>query len=138
MPSDPKHKGRPVPPPGWERRGPTSQTGMTRPGRKANQVEVASGFGAQTRKAYIEVSWPVEAAVEFDGVQLGVMHLEPQEARFVGQLILEAAEAADQDEFLVSFLVNEFKLEWEQAVQILPRFAEWREAKRKKARTPSA
>lgn len=106
-----------------------SQSGNTRPGQKLGQVEVTNGFGFNTKQPYVEVNWPTDS---------GTIQLEPDEARMVARMIMEAAEAADQDAFLIAFLMADLDLPFEAAAQIIPRFAAWREEGRKKQRTPSA
>lgn len=106
-----------------------SQSGHSRPGKQLGQVEVTNGFGMNTKLPYVEINWPTDS---------GTIQLEPEEARLIARMIAEAAEAAEQDAFLVAFLMAEIGLEFEQAGQILPRYRAWRDAARHKKRTPSA
>lgn len=106
----------------------TSQSGRTRPGKTLGRVEITNGFGQATREPYVEINWP-------NG---GTIQLEPEEARLIARMIAEAADAAEQDAFLVAFHMDEVGLTFEQAAQILPRYRAWRDAARHKKRTPSA
>lgn len=110
-----------------------SQSGRGYPlgeaGKTLARVEVASGFGANTKEPYVEINWPMNT---------GTVQLEPEEARLIARMIAEAAEAAEQDAFLVAFLMTEIELPFEQAAQILPRYRAWRDKARTKKRTSSA
>jgi hypothetical protein len=106
-----------------------SQSGHSRQGKQLGKVEVTSGFGQNTRQPYVEVNWPADS---------GTIQLEPDEARLIARMITEAAEAADQDAFLVAFMMHDIGLSFDQAAQIIPRFAAWRRARWDKQKTPSA
>lgn len=106
-----------------------SQSGRSRPGQTLGKVEVTNGFGMNTKEPYVEINWPTDS---------GSIQLEPEEARLIARMIAEAAEAAEQDAFLVAFLMAEIELSFEQAAQILPRYRAWRDAARTKRRTSSA
>lgn len=106
-----------------------SQSGRTQAGKTLGRVEVASGFGANTREPYVEINWPADT---------GTIQLDPEEARLIARMIAEAAEAAEQDAFLVAFPMTEIQLPFETAAQILPRYRTWRDKARTKKRTSSA
>lgn len=77
---------------------------------------VSSGFGANTQKPFI--------AVEFDGQILD--QIPPEGARALAYNLIAAAEAAEQDAFLVSFMQSRVGLPLEQAAQVLGEFRQWR------------
>jgi hypothetical protein len=106
-----------------------SQSGRTRQGKTLGKVEVSNGFGQNTHEPYVEVNWPTDS---------GSIQLNPDEARLIARMIIEAAEAADQDAFLVAFIMRDIGLSFEQAAQIIPRFAAWRRERWNKQKTPSA
>lgn len=106
-----------------------SKSGHSRPGKELGQVEVTNGFGVNTKQPYVEINWPTDS---------GTIQLEPDEARLIARMIAEAAEAAEQDAFLVAFMMAEIELPFEQAALILPRYRAWRDAARHKKRTSSA
>jgi glycerophosphoryl diester phosphodiesterase len=106
-----------------------SQSGRTRQGKTLGKVEVSNGFGANTHEPYVEVNWPTDS---------GSIQLDPDEARLIARMIAEAAEAADQDAFLISFMMDDIGLDFDQAAQIIPRFAAWRRERWDKQKTPSA
>lgn len=67
--------------------------------------------------------------VQFAASQLR-WQMTPSEARTWAHVILEAAESADQDAFLVDWLVTRLDVERGQAAQILLEYREFRESKR--------
>ena len=95
---------------------------------KMGKIEVVSGYGATTRVPYIELRLPERLPIQ----------LEIDEARIVGQMILESCEAAEQDAFLVEWAMEQFDLSIGQAATVLHEYRAWREKRRNKQRTPSA
>jgi hypothetical protein len=121
----------------------TKQKGRTPPTRhggpfdseKQGQVFITSGYGGNTRVPFVEIEMPGQKPLQF----------ESDEARRIAHMILEAAETADQDAFLVElvmeFLTDEAEPEVKRlgiAAGMLNEFREWREMRRNKRRTPSA
>jgi hypothetical protein len=81
---------------------------------------VSSGYGGNTRQPYVEL------CLNDQSVQI-----TPMKAREIAGNLLEAAEAAEGDGFLVEFMSN-FAEEPEHAVGLLVEFREFREQQRKK------
>lgn len=80
-----------------------------------SRIEIESMVGRQDREPYVLLAWGDEKG-----------RLTPTEARHHARRILEAAEAADQDAFMVSFLVDQVHLDMGQALRTLYEFREWR------------
>jgi hypothetical protein len=82
----------------------------------------------------IDVNSIVSAATGQPFVQFSASQLQwqmtPSEARAWAQVIVEAAEAADQDAFLMDWLVTRIEVERGHAAQILLEYREFRERKR--------
>lgn len=95
---------------------------------KPGKVEVTSGYGANTRRPFIQIHLPEREPLQ----------LEIDDARIVGQMIIEACESAEQDGFLVEWTMKEFNISIEQASGILHHYREWRDRRRAKQRTKSA
>lgn len=79
---------------------------------------VSSGFGARTREGYVQLI--IEAA-DF------MTQMSPDNARELAINLLQCAEAAEGDAFLMTFMREQVKVSDEQAVQILIEFRQWRE-----------
>ena len=107
-------------------KGRTPPTPFT--GEQQGRVEVTSGYGANTRVPFVELTLPERAPIQ----------LEIDEARLVDQMILEACEAAEQDAFLVEWTMEHLDLELPHAAALLREFRAWRERRREKQRTESA
>lgn len=61
-------------------------------------IHVSSGFGANTREPFVEIQmeYPLDHPLQ----------LHPDEAREFATNLLQAAEAADQDQFIFEFFEN--------------------------------
>lgn len=80
---------------------------------------ITSGYGANTREPYIEVQ-----------LEDAKIQMPPEDARRLALNLLQAAEAALSDAFLVEFMQAEIGLERPQAANILVKYREWREGRR--------
>lgn len=98
------------------------------PHDKLAQVEVTSGYGGNTRLPYVELRLPDRPPLQ----------LEVEEARLIAGMILEAAEGAEQDAFIVEWGMEHIGLELEAAASLLREYRQWREQRRAKNRTTSA
>lgn len=89
-------------------------------------LSVSSGWGHNTQQPYVTIALasPVETANP-------AVQLVSDQARQIAFQILEAAEAAEQDGFLVSFATQRIGVPIEQAGALLVEFRAWREARRK-------
>lgn len=81
----------------------------------ASRIEIESMVGRSAREPYVILTWGEERG-----------RLTPTEARHHARRILEAAEAADQDAFMVHFLVDKVGLEFGGALTTLYEFRQWR------------
>jgi hypothetical protein len=70
-----------------------------------------------------------------DGKIIG--QLTPEDARDHARAITEAAEAAEQDAFLMDFLQNKMELPFESAGHVLMEFREFRKARTGKSQGPT-
>jgi hypothetical protein len=86
-------------------------------------IWVSSLVSRTTREGVLEFTWGENRA-----------QLSCQEAREHALGILECAEAAESDSFLVHFLMQELGLEFEKAVQIMASFRTYREQRLKEKR----
>lgn len=77
---------------------------------------VTSGYGHNTRRPFVELQGPPKAT------------MSPEEARDLGMNLIQAAEAAESDFFLVEFVLEQVGGEMAQAAGLLQIFREWREA----------
>lgn len=87
---------------------------------KQRQVvfSVSTGFGHRTRQPYVQVL--IEAA-DF------MTQMAPADARALAINLLQAAEAAEGDAFLISFLRRKVGANDEAVAGILQEFRNWRE-----------
>lgn len=74
-------------------------------------------FGAQTRKGLVKLIKNKEV----------IATLSPKEARAWALNILQAAEAAESDEYLMFMLTQRINLDEQRAVAVLQEFREYRE-----------
>lgn len=81
---------------------------------------VTSGFGGRTQKPFVQVL--IEAAD-------WSCQMSPSEARDLAHNLLECADAAESDGFLVTFLRKKVGLRDQQIASVLIDFRKWREAK---------
>lgn len=86
-------------------------------GMKEGTVLVTSGYGGNTRQPFVEVTLPGHKSMQFD----------PQSARDLALSLLEGAEAAEQDAFLVEFSMKEFGVSLAQAGTLLVKARESRD-----------
>lgn len=90
-------------------------------------VEVSSGFGYRTQQPFVTVlmATPIETANP-------TLQMSPAQARQIAGQLLEAAEAAESDGFLVGWLGVEKDLSEQQVGSLLISFRAYRDAQRKK------
>jgi hypothetical protein len=88
---------------------------------QGQRISVSSGYGGNTRQPYVEL------CLNDQSVQI-----TPMKAREIAGNLLEAAEAAEGDGFLVEYIEKISELPTEQAVGVLVEFREFREQQRKK------
>jgi hypothetical protein len=79
---------------------------------------VTTGYGANSKEPYVEVQAP----------QLRVQ-MSPENARDLAMNLLQAAEAAYSDAFLVEFLIDATGASIPEAAALLGEFRAWREQK---------
>jgi len=85
----------------------------------ADMIHIESIFGARSGAPLVELSWGDQAA-----------QFTPDEARAHALRVLEVAEAADQDAFLMDFLLHKVGVvEIEKRAMVLNDFRAWREAR---------
>lgn len=83
---------------------------------------VETMYGANTRKGLCNVTLTDE---EGKSTQITV---SPEDARAMAMNLLEAAEAATQEEMLVRFLTEETKVPLQQAAQVIGVFRKYRDS----------
>jgi len=88
------------------------------------RIGAESGYGARTRLPYVDVTF------DRPGLTTLRYQISPEEARRVGLILLECAEAAEQDANLVRFLTGSVGLELGHAAQVLREFRGVRAARR--------
>lgn len=76
-------------------------------------------YGTHSRKGYVELAFPAPT-----------MLITPGEARSYAASILEAAEAAETDEFLMSWLDQVVGSDLQSSVKLLIEFRVWRDKMR--------
>lgn len=77
-------------------------------------------FGAKSRRGFVQLHY-----------EDWTLQVETEAARKIAHDIVEAAEAADQDAFLVDFMMQRVGVTGSQAGQLLQEFREWRAQKRR-------
>lgn len=87
-------------------------------------IAVTSGYGASTHEPFV--------TVEIDVKPNHPLQISPDEARNLAHNLLECAEAAEGDAFLVDFTRDEMGQEMVVAAAVMLEFRKWREKKRKK------
>lgn len=80
------------------------------------RIGAVSGYGARTRLPYVDVTFAEAGRDELR------YQISPAEARRVGLLLLECAEAAEQDANLVRFMTGTVGLDLGQVAQLLQEF----------------
>jgi hypothetical protein len=88
--------------------------------KRGGVIDVTSIVSSRTKEGIVQFKWNAE-----DG------QLTPDEARAHALGIIEAAEAAETDAFLVEFLTTKLKTTFETAIVILRDFRAFREARQK-------
>jgi hypothetical protein len=84
------------------------------------RIGAVSGYGARTRLPYVDVTFEEAGRPELR------YQISPEEARRVALILLECAEAADQDANLVRFLTGTVGVDLAQAAQVLQEFRQLR------------
>ena len=94
------------------------------PKPESGVVEVASGFGYRTQQPFVTVlmATPVETANP-------TLQMSPAQARRIAGQLLEAAEAAESDGFLVGWLGEDKDLGEQQVGSLLISFRAYRDAR---------
>lgn len=109
-------KGRTPPPPG----SPPGRHG--RPTTSADlEIAVSGIYGAHTRDGLVELRIG----------ELEPIVMEPIKARLVASWLIEAAESAETDHFLMDFFTKTAEIPPEQAVGLLREFRQFRDRERK-------
>jgi hypothetical protein len=80
-------------------------------------IIVTSGYGGNTRRPFVQIE-----SEELDRP----LQISPEEARQLALNLLQASEAADQDEFLVRFSQDRLGLDIKDAAVILSLYREFR------------
>lgn len=80
-------------------------------------IVCTSGFGHRTRQPYVQM---LCQAKDF------ITQMSPADARNLAMNLLQCAEAADGDAFLMTFAMERAGLDEKRAVQIMFDFREWR------------
>ena len=86
------------------------------------EVYVSSLYGRNSQQPLVTLGWG----------DLMPRQMSPDEAREIARMLLEAAEAADQDGFIVDFAQRGLGQTEETAVHMLAAFRGWREQARAK------
>lgn len=86
------------------------------------ELWINSIYGSKARQPFVEFHY-----------QDTVIQLAPEKARKVAMMLLESAEAAEQDAFLTEWAEKECGAGEEGAVKLLFFFREWREKRRNDA-----
>ena len=77
-------------------------------------ISISSGYGGTSRRPYVQLVWGAQVA-----------QLSPDDARAHALRLLEVAEAAEQDAFLVEF-AEKIGIPLPKAAGLLKEFREWR------------
>lgn len=87
------------------------------------QVWVKTMYGAKSKQALVTLQWGDRTPFQFP----------PTKAREIAMMLLEAAEAAEQDGFVVEFFKDKIGVGEEEVAVILNEFRVWRDKERGKA-----
>lgn len=79
-------------------------------------------FGNETRRGIVRIGY----GITFD------LQMSPVEARKIAMSILEAADAAESDEFIITFLTQKVGVDIEGAASVLGEFRQLRDEMRKR------
>lgn len=93
-----------------------------------NHLSVASGYGHATKLPFVVLGMANPSEVANPTIQI-----DTTQARTLAFQILEAADAAESDGFLVEFLQYAGQMGLDQASALLIEFRKWREQKRQKS-----
>jgi hypothetical protein len=83
---------------------------------ESDQIDVGSGFGQKTRTPFVTIAMSSLA-----------VQLASTQAREIGHQILEAADAADSDGFVVTFAMKRLGTSMEESAQLLSEFRAYRD-----------
>lgn len=86
-------------------------------------IRTGSGYGANTKQPFVDLMIGDRKPIQ----------LSPDEAREVAQGLIEAAESAEQDAFLIEWGAESFQGDRRAAAALLLEFRKWREARREKS-----
>lgn len=94
------------------------------------EVSVGNGYGLVTKQPFVVLGMANPAETANPTIQIGTT-----QARALAFQILEAADAAESDGFLVEFLQHAAQLGPEQLGALLSEFRQWRDQRRQKGDT---
>lgn len=99
--------------------------GITFDKPEPGHLSISSGWGHITQQPYVTITLasPVETANP-------AVQLVSDQARQIAHHILEAAESADQDGFILNFATQAIGAPVEEAARLLDLFRSWRESRR--------
>ena len=89
-------------------------------------INVSSGFGANTREPFVQI--------EMEYPKDHPLQLHPDEARDLAMNLLQAAESADQDAFMIKFVSKDLKAGENAAAGILLEYRKFRDAEGRKGK----
>jgi len=89
---------------------------------KWRNILVSSGYGGNTREPFVEI--------KMDYPKDHPLQLHPDEARHLAMNLLEAAEAADNDQFIFEFVSKDLHSGDKIAANILLEFRKFRDERR--------
>lgn len=81
-------------------------------------IEISTGYGANTQQPYVQLIQPPDVFIA---------QMSPESARELAQNLVQAAEAAEQDRFIVEFAQQQLEASFEEAAQLLHMLRECRE-----------
>jgi hypothetical protein len=81
-------------------------------------ILVTAGYGGNTNQPFVQV--------EGEAID-GPIQLSPQEARAFAMTLLESADAAESDGFIVEFMRKELKADHEHTMVLLKEFRKFRQ-----------
>ena len=87
-------------------------------------INVSSGFGANTREPFVQI--------EMEYPKDHPLQIHPDEARDLAMNLLQAAESADQDAFMIKFVSKDLKAGENAAAAILLEYRKFRNAPARK------
>ena len=87
------------------------------------KVDVSTIYGVKTRQPLVLIGF-----LEDDKTPAIAYQMAPDEARNVAHMLVEAAETAEQDAFIVHFAIDEMDASPEIAATLLTKFRKYRDA----------